>query len=189
MGLEMITGVILSLLLTQAHAGDAKSNEHDELAMKKQQLVAINNAADEINNEIEELNRVSADRQRRIQELNAQIKQAKRNLSQRQAEAAQVKTDASAIEQQLAHVQNEFAIIDDQDKVELARIEAERQVELTKKAELMAQLALLQQKRKVSVKTRKVAQQHVQEIQRDNARLYDKLKGKGGTKIINVGDQ
>ena len=188
----MRSGVIFSLILLSCSALAGGEDEHDQMAAKQKQLQLANNTTNQLQDEIAELERVSAERARKIKALDIQLKNARQALAQQQAlteqararaQAAQkMETDLSAelakTQEQLTLYQRENAKEDEAEKAELQKIERERQAEQKKKAELSAQIAKLTGRKKKFVAQKRVANEQVDELYRYNSRLYDKIKNR-----------
>lgn len=187
----MFRGIIVSVIVASC-AAFAAEDEFDQLALKQRQLQAANNTTNQLQDEIAELERVSAERARKIKALDAQLKVARQELAQQQATneqarermavlqkaEAELAAELAKVDEQLALHQAANAKSDEQERAELAQIDLQRKVELKKKAELTAQVAKLINRKPKHVQKKRVANEQVDELYRYNSRLYDKLKGR-----------
>lgn len=176
--------------------------EDIEMANKQQTLIALNNEAGELASEIQNLERASAERAQKIKVLNEKIKRARALVRARQAEIEKVTAQAAVVEKneaataaqlaaaeaQLATVTNElnkvkadYAKADARGRAMMAKIEEAKKEELKRKAELTRRVANFEKHLRGEAGKRETAQQQVDQLSRENDRLYDRLKSPPGT--------
>ena len=193
---QLLSLIAAFLVGFQAQADD---RDYDDLVVKKRQLVAINNNADQMSKEIADLDRVSAERAQNIKALNIRIQAARRSLEQQQAELSKVRAQAAAVEKiesaskeqlatadaklaevnaQLTKIKDEYAKADAKHKSEMAKIDLEKKEELKKRAELNQRVANYENHLKKNSSTREQARESVDNVYKGNERLYEKLKGR-----------
>lgn len=170
----------------------------DELVLRREQLLALDNTADQLSKEIRDLERLSAERARNIKNLKAKIQEARHRVEQRQDQLEKIKAKADEVEKaeaaqnselasieaklkdvnaQLAKVNEDYSKADARHKAKLSRIEKDKQEELKRRTELTRRVANFEEYVRRQTGQRDQAEADVQTLSRGNERLYDKLKG------------
>jgi len=173
----------------------------DEFVDLKDSLVAINKETSEIRGEIEDLERVSAERARNIKILKAKVQAATRHMERQQdelekvraqaatvqkaeagiaAQAAAAEAQLAAVTKELDKVKADYAKEAAKHKAKMAKIEADKKEELKRKAELTERVTNFEAHLRKDSVTRETAQQEVDNIYKGNERLYEKLKTPAG---------